>query len=178
MSFFANIFNGIDLGGNSLLILVFFVVGFGYGMLMGKNRLSLVMLAGYFSLIITRAIPWKTFGFFGDKGPDANIQIFIFLAIILAIFFAAPYSGISSVIRVSSRGRSKWWQNLILGVLQLGFLISVIISFVPIKNIGAWNPLIEQFFIGEIARFLWLLFPLAALMALKKKRSYSYGDEE
>lgn len=178
MSFFANILNSINLGSNSLLILAFLIMGFGYGMLMGKNRLSLVMLAGYFSLIITKAIPWKTFGLLGAEGPATNIQIFIFLAIILAIFFLAPHSGLSSVIRVSGRGRASWWQNLIMGVLQLGFLISILISFLPAKNIAELSPLINQFFAEEPAKFLWLLLPLLAVFALKKRRYYSYGDDE
>ena len=178
MSFFANIFSSINLSSNTLLILAFLVMGFGYGMMMGKNRLSIVMLAGYFSLVINKAIPWELFGLFEAEGPSTNIQIFLFLAVILAIFFLAPHSGISSVIRVSGRGSSRWWQNLILGVLQMGFLISIVISFLPDKNIAELNPIIKQFLVEEPARFLWLVLPLVGLMALKKRRLYNYGDDD
>lgn len=179
MSFLANIFSGIDLGSNWLLILVFLGIGFGYGLALGKNRLNLITLAAYFSLVITRAIPWKQLGFLGIKSmPDTNVQVFVFLAIILAIFFLAPHSGLGSAIRISGRGRANWWQLLILGALQLGFLISIVISFLPVKTIADLNPLIKQFFGDELARFFWLILPLTAIFVLKKRKKYSYGEDE
>jgi hypothetical protein len=179
MSFFSNTLNGVDFKSDWLLILIFLGVGFGYGLALGKNRLNLITLASYFSLLITRAIPWKQLDFLGIKSaPNINVQIFLFLAIILAIFFLASHSGLGSLIRISGRGQASWWQILILGVLQIGFLISAIISFLPNKIITDLNPLIKEFFSDELARFLWLILPLIAIFVLKKRKKYSYREDE
>ncbi len=179
MSFFANIMDIVRTGGNWLLILVFLGAGFGYGMVMGRNRLNLLALGGYFSLVIVKFLPWKELGFLGVKeAPTSNIQVFLFLAIILGIFFYAPHSAFGSVAKIHGRGKGNLWQLAIIGILQLGFLASVIISFLPAKTIADFDPLFKQFFAGELARFLWLLLPIVAMFILKKRKTYSYGDED
>jgi len=174
MSFFSDIISSINLGGNWLLILVFLAGGAAFGIVLGKNRLGLIILSAYLSLIITKFIPWKVF--LGTEGTaDVNMQIFLFFAIILAIFFVAPHSGLSGTLRISGRGSSKFWQVAILGVLELGFLTSVVISFL---SLGIQSDLgqLGQFFADPLAQFLWLVLPLVGIMVLKKKRTY-LGEE-
>ncbi|MBI4708880.1 MAG: hypothetical protein HY764_01595 [Candidatus Portnoybacteria bacterium] len=180
MSFFSSIFNFVNSSGNLLLVLLFLAAAFGYGMALGKNRLNLVTIAIYFSLAITKSIPWSRVDFLATKdgSPNTNIQIFIFLAIILAIFFLGPHSALGSTIKISGRGRASWWQLTILGALQLGLLASIIISFLPPKIIADLDPLIKQFFISAEAQFLWLFLPIAAMFILKKRRKYGAREEE
>lgn len=179
MSFFANILGSIDLGSNWFLIFLFLAIGFGYGLALGKNRLNLIALAAYFSLLITSFIPWKQLGFLGVSSvPDANVLIFLFLALILAIFFLAPYSGFASVVRLSGRGRASFWQLWVLGIFQIGFILSAAISFMSDKALSDLSPILKDFFAAPLARFVWLLLPLVAMFALKRRRTYSYRDEE
>jgi len=171
MNFFASIQDKIGLTGNWLLILLVLAVGFGYGIALGKNRLNLITLATFFSLALSKAIPWTSFGFLGIKSaPNLSVQIFLFLAIILAIFFIAPHTGMVSVARITGRGRASWWQLGIFGILQLGLLISIVVSFLPTKTIEDLNPLFKQFFITDEVRFLWLLLPIVAMMVLRKRK--------
>jgi len=175
MSFLSDITSSINLGGNWLLILVFLAGGAAFGIGLGRNRLSLIVFSSYFSFVICKFIPWDVF--LGPKGaPDVNVVVFLFFAIILTIFFAAPYSGLSGSLRISGRGRSSFWQVSILGALEVGFVVSAIISFLPAKTVADFA-LAEQFFAGPLAQFLWLVLPLAGLMALKKRRSYLTGEE-
>jgi hypothetical protein len=175
MSFLSDIISSINLSGNWLLILVFLAGGAAFGIGLGRNRLSLIVFSSYFSFIICKFIPWSVF--LGSKGaPDVNVQIFLFFAIILTIFFAAPYSGLSGSLRISGRGRSYFWQVAILGALEVGFIVSAVISFLPEKTVADLGSLAEQFFAGRLAQFLWLVLPLVGLMALKKRRSY-LGEE-
>lgn len=179
MSFFANIMDMVRTGGNWLLILVILGAGSGYGIVMGRNRLNLIALGGYFSFIIVKFLPWKELSFLGVKEtPDSNIQVFLFLAIILGIFFCTPYSAFGSVIKVRGRGKGSLWQLAIFGILQLGFLASAVILFLPTKTIADFDLFFKQFFAGELARFLWFLLPILAMFLLKKRKTYSYGDEE
>jgi len=177
MSLFSGIFSAINIGSNWLLILLFLAAGLGYGMVMGRNRLGLITLAGYFSLLVSKAIPWVSFGF--SKGlPDSNVLIFIFLATILGVFFLAPHSGLGATLRVSGRGKASWWQLLIIGTTQIGFLASAIISFLPDTTIADLSPFLKQFFVNDLTRFFWIAMPMLALLALKKRRTYTYSDEE
>ncbi len=179
MSFFANIMDIVRTGGNWLLILVFLGAGFGYGMVMGRNRLNLIALGGYFSFVIVKFLPWKELGFLNvGEVPDSNIQIFLFLAIILGIYFYAPHSAFGSVAKIHGRGKGSLWQLVILGILQLGFLASVVFSFLPAKTFADINPIFKQFFADDLFRFLWLLLPILAMFILKKRKTYSYGDED
>lgn len=179
MTFFADIMNVVRTGGNWLLILVFLGAGIGYGIVMGRNRLNLIALGGYFSFLIVKFLPWKELNFLGIKeAPGSNIQIFLFLAIILGMYFFAPHSAFSSVVKVRGRGRGNWWQLATFGILQLGFLASVIVSFLPAKTVIDLGPLFTQFFSNDLSRFLWLFLPIAAMFLLKKRKAYSYGDEE
>lgn len=151
-------------------------------MALGRNKLGLVALAGYISLILTKSIPWVQLGFVDNKGvarADSNIQVFIFLAIIIAIFLLAPHSGLGAVLKSSGRGgRGGWWQIFILGVAELGFLVSAVFSFLPKETVVDLGTLATQFFWNDLPRFIWLLLPLLAMLALKKRRTYNYTDEE
>ncbi|OGZ34696.1 MAG: hypothetical protein A2Y98_02785 [Candidatus Portnoybacteria bacterium RBG_19FT_COMBO_36_7] len=176
MSFFSDIISSVNLGGNWLLILIFLAGGAAIGIGLGRNRLGLIIFSSYFSFIICKFIPWSVF--LGSKGvPDVNVRIFLFLAIILGIFFAAPYSGLSGNMRISGRGRSSFWQVAILGALEVGFIISAIVSFMPKETMTDLGQLAERFFISPLAQFIWLVLPLLGLMALKKKRSYLTGED-
>lgn len=177
MSLFSDIASSINLGGNWLLILIFLGAGFVGGAALGRSRLNLILLSSYLSFIINKFIPWKVFLSPGTL-PDPNVQTFIFLAVILTIFFFGPHSGFSSMIKIGGRGRGSWWQLGILGALLLGFLVSAVISFLPAKTLSDLSPLIKQYFSDPLPQFLWLLLPLVAAFVLKKKRMYSYGDED
>jgi hypothetical protein len=174
MSFLSNIASSINLGGNWLLFLVILAAGAFLGIALGRNRLGLVIFAGYFSFIISKAIPWKVFL---GRDPDVNVQIFIFFAIILGIFFIAPYSGLSGNLRISGRGRSSFWQVAILGILEVGFVINCVVSFLPKQTVTDLGALFLQFFYNQPAQFIWLVLPLVGIMALKKKRSYMTQEE-
>ncbi|OGZ34253.1 MAG: hypothetical protein A2174_03575 [Candidatus Portnoybacteria bacterium RBG_13_41_18] len=176
MSFFSDIAGTINLGANWLLILIFLVVGGGAGLVLGGNRVGLITLATYFSYIFNKAIPWRVF--LSEKNvPAPNVQTFLFLAVILVIFFLAPRSGLNSFVRVSGRGRANWLQLAILGVLELGFLISAVISFLPANTTADLSLVFKRFFVDDLTRFLWIILPLVAMMILKKRRSYGYGEE-
>ena len=162
-----------------IMALVFLGVALVYVLSMGKNRLVIVMLGVYLSYFITRSIPWKDLTFLGmPTGPDSTVQIFIFLALALSFFFAIPRSAFKSSLRLGGRGRGVWWQILILSILQIGLIIALVISFLPLKTIVFLSPLSQSIFIGGVAQFLWLLLPILAIMFLGGARQSYYNDEE
>ena len=154
-----------------LIILFFLIVAFIYALSMGKNRLVVVILGTYLSLILTKGLPWSELSFAGIKEtPSSTVQIFIFLAIILGFYFLIPHSALSSALRLRGRGRSSWWQALILSVLQVGLILSIVINFLSGKILAGLSPLAKTIFIGQLAQFLWLLLPIFAIMFLRRRR--------
>lgn len=162
-----------------IMVLVFLGVALVYGLSMGKNRLVIVMLGVYLSYFITRAIPWKDLTFLKmPTGPDSTAQIFIFLALAPGFFFAIPHSAFRGSLRLGGRRRGIWWQILILSILQIGLILALSISFLPIKTITFLSPLAQLVFIGGMAQFLWLLLPILAIMFLGGNRQASYNNDE
>jgi len=161
-----------------IMALVFLGVALVYGLSMGRNRLVTVTLGAYLAYFIAQAIPWKELTFLGIKNsPDSTVQIFIFLALILGFFFAIPRSAFKSSLRLGGRGRGNWWQVLILSILQIGLILALSISFLPIKTVVFLSPLAQSVFIGGIAQFLWLLLPILAIMFLGGSRqTYNYEE--
>lgn len=172
--------NGFSLADSSVwvLLLIFLGAAFVYGFSMGRNRLTVVMLGVYFSFILTRAIPWQALGFLGmGKSPASTVLIFIFLALILGFYFLIPHSSFRSVIKSQGRRRSGFWQVLVLGILQIGLILEIVISFLPDKVMAGLSPLAQLIFEGQAAQFLWLFLPILAMMFLRSRQQYGSYDE-
>lgn len=154
-----------------LVIVIFIGVAFLYGLTLGKNRLIILLLSTYFSLVIVGSIPWRIIlTIFGLKDlPSPTFKIFLFLAIILFFLFLIPHSVLGSSLGLGKHSRSSWFQILILSVLQIGLLASIILSFLSPKVIIDLNPLVKQFFLGQMPQFFWLSMPILAMIFLRRK---------
>jgi len=160
-----------------LLVLIFLAVALVYGLTMGRNRLVIVMLGVYFSWLLTRAIPWKELTWLGIKeAPASTIQIFIFLALVLGFYFLIPHSALRYAMKLGGRGRGAWWQILVLSVLQIGLVLAMVMSFLPVKVTAGLSPLARTIFTGSLAQFVWLLLPITAIMFLRGRQQYSYEE--
>jgi len=180
MNFSAISLSSINFSGSWdwVMILIFLAVALVYGLAMGRNRLVIVMLGVYFSFLLTRAIPWKELTFLGLKdAPDSTVQIFIFLALVLGFYFAIPHSALRYAMKLGGKGRSSWWQVLILSVLQIGLILAMVIAFLPVKVSAGLSPLAQIIFIGPLAYFSWILLPILAIMFLGgRHQQYSYDE--
>lgn len=164
---------------NWIMVLIFLGAALVYGLSMGRNRLITVTLGVYLSYILAKSIPWRELSFLETKNgaPDSTVQIFIFAALILAFYFAIPHSALKSALRMGGRGRGRWWQIMILSILQIGLILSLAISFLPAKTVTAVSPLAQRVLTDAIARFLWLLLPILAMMFLGGGRpAYDYEE--
>lgn len=149
------------------------VAVFLYGMTSGKGKVLVLLLSTYFSFFITALAPWRQIGEFLNQGknfPSATFEVFVFLALVLAFCFLIPHSAIGLIARVSKGGRSAWWQIGVFSVLEAGFLSVAILSFLPAKDVAGLNPLINQFFTGEMPKFIWTLLPVLAIVFLRRGR--------
>lgn len=147
---------------------------FAYGIFSGKGKIFTLLLATYFSFLITTLAPWKQIGdFFNYEKdfPSATFQAFIFLILIVAFCFLLPHSVLGSVSRIGrGGGRGSWWQAAVFSFLEVGLLSSIILSFLPAKNLTDINYLFKQFFIGQMPYFIWMFLPILALTFLRRGR--------
>jgi len=165
------------LPGDWLMALIFLAVAVVYGLAMGRNRLTIVMLGCYFSYILTLAIPWKEMAFLGVKSaPSSTAQIFIFFVLLLGFYFMLPHSAFSSALRLRGRRSSSWWQAMVFSILQVGLILQMAISFLSVKATASLSSLAQTIFVGQAAQFVWLLLPILAMMFLKGRRHYDVSE--
>ena len=63
-------------------------------------------------------------------------------------------------------GRGGYLSVLLLGLCQAGFLVTLILSFLPSSAVTAWaSPAIEFTFLHDTARSLWAISSVASLAA-------------
>ena len=159
-----------------IIVLAFVAVALIYGLSMGRNRLVIIILGTYFSFLLVNYFPWQFLDSIDLKQtPTSTIQIFLFLAIILAFYFLIPHSALGSALKLRGRGRANWWQSLLLSFVQIGLILSIITGFLPENISSGISPFAKIIFVGDLARFLWLLLPIVAIMFLRK-RGYEIAD--
>ncbi len=151
-----------------LFIIIFFVVAiFIYGFALGRERVLVILTSIYISLAITTNLPFindtmsKKFGL----GPVFVLQILVFLGCIAGVFFLLSRLG-----ALSGFGGSPSMPLIgLFSVLQVGLLISTVLSFLPKTALASLSSLTKFAFTSDIGHFLWILAPIAALYLLRQK---------
>jgi len=170
----ANFHIGAASGWDLFIILVFLIVVFVYGFFLGRNRMIILLLSSYFSLIISQVIPWSRLTSLGwlslGQGPSSSFRILVFLGMILLFYFLIPRSVLSSSLRIKKRGDASWLQLFILSIVQLGLLAVVILSFLSIEAVTNFSPLVKKIFIGLEAQFIWLTLPILTVVLMRRKK--------
>jgi len=165
---------GTASGWDLFIILVFLIAVFVYGFFLGRNRMVLLLLSSYFSLIISQVIPWSrltSLGWLGlGQGPSASLKILVFLGLILLFYFLIPRSILSSSLRIKKRGDASWLQLFILSIVQISLMVVVILSFLSAEVIANFSPLVKKIFIGPEAQFIWLTLPILTIALMRRKR--------
>lgn len=173
-SFLASFQIGTATGWDIFIIFIALIAIFIYGFVLGKNRMILILLSSYFSLTIMKFLPWERLAAINWLGigssPAPSLKMLIFLSLILFFFIFIPRSILSSVLRIRKRGEASWVQLLILGILQVGLLISIILSFLPNQVTSEITPLINRIFLSAGAQFIWITLPLLVITLMKKQK--------
>lgn len=167
---FAKLFSSIP-SWDIIIIIGGVAVIFFYGWNIGKNRLFAALLSMYLSYILVLSLPWDKITFIKIKPVDLpNYQVFIFLAIAIAMLFLLPRSGLGASLRLYKRIQGRWYEILIFSVLQVGLLICLIASFLPIKLLNGIHPMLVKYFTSEELKFWWLFLPIVALILVGRRR--------
>ena len=151
-----------------LFILLFFVAaGVLYGLTLGRARVLFVLMSLYIGLAISTNLPFineessQRLGF----GSVAFLQIAVFLVCMVGLFLLFARAGALSTFS-SDAGIV---QIIVFSFLQVGLLISTVLSFLPETALASLGPFTKTLFATDNARFLWMLAPLVAMFFMKKK---------
>jgi len=174
-NFLASISVGAATGWDIFILLIFLIAVFVYAYSLGRNRLVLLLICTYFSLSILRAVPWEgisSWSWLGiEDGPSSSTEILIFLTLILAFYFLIPRSILTSTFRIRKRGEASWPQLFILGIVQMGLLVMIILSFLPAETVAGLGPILKKLFIGGEAYFFWILLSIFTVVLMRRKKS-------
>ncbi|MFO0704986.1 MAG: hypothetical protein U0517_03440 [Candidatus Andersenbacteria bacterium] len=165
-----------------LFIILFFVAAaFIYGMSLGRDRIVVILVSIYMALAVVNYAPFLD-KFSGTIGLDQIfvVKISTFVITFLGLFFLL---GRSALMRTIAKGNEDGGliQVLVFSFLHIGLLISVTLSFLPIELSAELAQLTRKFFVGDVARFFWVVAPIIAMIIFgrspKRQRTPRELDE-
>jgi cbb3-type cytochrome oxidase subunit 3 len=157
------------------LVILLFLLGGGFllGILLGRNRVFLLLLGSYISFALMMVIPFKIiFPEYFDNEENFVVTIVAFLVLIGIVYFLLSRSMKKSL--KNSAGKSLF-QVFFLSLFFIGIVVSVVFMFFPEDLIKAFSPLILQIFNTITARVLWLVIPLIFIGIFKGRQTIVRG---
>ena len=158
-----------------IILVVFGLAVFVLGFALGRDRLVAIMISTYIALAVATNFPYvdKLTELMEKTGVTA-LRLSTFL-----VLFAATFVMLSRSMLLQSLTNlsGSWWQVIILAVLQVGLLISIVLSFLPSEVLEQFSIFTQTLFLSDLAKFAWITLPVLALAAFKgKKKRNRYSD--
>ena len=150
-----------------LLLLFFFAAIFIYGLVVGRNRIIVLLLASYPAVLISEQIPYPN-SFLESLNVLQAIFLksFSFFVLVLFIFWILGKAGFSRKELTKKTG-----QVILLSFIGVGLWASIIFGYVISLNaeIIKLAPLTQLLFGSNLAHLVWLIFPIGALYWFEKR---------
>lgn len=153
--------------GNLLVIAIFLVVIGIYGFMMERHNMLINLLALYLGVLLVNFFPTNMVGMSWVNEWWGMLAVLLCSIILATIFLRWTH-----LFRVSYTYNFivRWWQATVSACLYAGLLISVILSVLPTDFLRFFSDSFLQFFVSELAVFLWLVIPLVGLLFIRHKR--------
>lgn len=152
-----------------LFVFLFFVIGsLLYGFSLGRDRIIVIMVAVYMALAVVGNAPIiNQINLAFNFNESVVLKISFFLGVFVVLFFLLSRSALLKTIG-ENNASGKWWQVILFSILQIGLLISITMSFLPIDILASFSQFTRDFFISDLGKSAWLIAPIA-FMALSPK---------
>ena len=150
-----------------LLLLFFFTAVFLYGLVIGRNRMIVLMLASYPAALINQFIPYpENFLANLNTAQFLFLKSFSFFILTLIIFWIFKKSGFSR-----KELTKKIGQVLFLSFLNVGLWANIIFGYASTLSSEAVKlaPLTKLLFGSNLAHLAWLGLPVVVLYWLERK---------
>ena len=150
------------------LIILLFLIGGGFllGILIGKNKIFLMLLGSYISSAILGVVPIKKmFPNFFIQEENFVVLIILYLVLIGIVYF------IFSRASKKARNRGFWsiFQIFFYALFLVGIVLSMVFSFLPKDLISQFSSLTLNIFNTSLARTLWFVIPLIFIGIFRRK---------
>ncbi len=144
-----------------LLLLFFFFAVFVYGLVVGRNRMIVLLMASYPAALINEYLPYSQQ--FLQRLNILQIlflKSFVFFILVLVVFWILNKAGFSR-----KEISKKTGQVIFLSFLNVGFWANVIFDYALKISEEAVKlaPLTRLLFGSAVSHFIWLLLPVLAL---------------
>ena len=150
-----------------LLLLFFFASVFIYGVVVGRNRIIVLLLASYPATLINEYIPYPK-NFLNNLNVFQTIFLksFGFFVLTIFIFWIFKKSGFSR-----KELNKKTGQVLFLSFLNVGLWANVVLGYVMVFNAELIKlaPLNLLLFGSNWSHFIWLVLPILVLYWLERR---------
>jgi len=160
----------VNLNITSWEIIVFaflFAGGFLLGLMLGKDKLFLMLLGGYVSSAILSIVPLKKLlpSVFNIE-ENFVVTIVLFLLLIGIVYFIFS----KSILKAKRKISRAIFQTFFYGIFLVGIIVSMIFSFLPADLISQFSSLPLQIFNTTLARVLWFVIPLIFVGIFRSKK--------
>lgn len=142
------------------LILVLLVLSTVFWLLVGRFRLHNFLINIYIALAILQVVPADIM----DFSKNSSVLVFLILVVLLTLLNKYLFD-----IHQSGSGLALW-QVFVMSFFEVVLLLSIIISFLPVKEAAIYiskNSL--SYFSDPIWRLTWMVLPLAFLVFVKRR---------
>ncbi len=159
------------------IILFFIAAAFIYGMSLGRDRIVVILVSIYMALAVVNYAPYLE-KFSGSVGLESIfvVKISTFVITFLGLFFLLGRSALMRTIAGGRNDDGNILQVLVFSFLHIGLLISVTLSFLPIELSAHLAELTRKFFVGDIARFFWVVSPILAMIVFGRSPRRQRAD--
>lgn len=139
------------------------------GILLGRNRVFLLLLGSYISLALMTVIPFKKiFPEYFDNEENFVVTIVAFLVLIGIVYFLLSRSLRKSLKKSANK---SLFQVFFLSLFFIGIVVSVVFLFFPKDLIKEFSPMVLKIFNTSTARILWLVIPLIFIGIFKGRQT-------
>lgn len=150
-----------------LILLFFFFSVFVYGLMVGRNRIIVLLLASYPAVLINEYIPYpKNFLANLNIAQTIFLKSFVFFVLAIFVLWILKKSGFSR-----KELSKKTGQVLFLSFLNVGFWANIVFGYISTTSAEAVKlaPLTKLLFGSDSAHFIWFILPILVLYWFEKK---------
>lgn len=144
-----------------------FAGGFLLGLMLGKDKLFLMLLGSYVSSAILSIVPLKKLlpSIFNIE-ENFVIMIVLFLLLIGIVYFIFS----KSILKAKRKTSRAFFQTFFYGIFFVGIVVSMVFSFLPADLISQFSSLPLEIFNTSLARVLWFVIPLIFVGIFRNKK--------
>ncbi len=165
---YQSLLNSVNFHNPSWSAFIFFfwaIAAVIYSFSSGRGRILSILIAVYMAELLVIQAPFLSTVVDAKFGFGLYLARLITFLVLFAIFFLVLSKYVFRT-SLETRRISSWFFSLLFAILQVGFLISVILSFLPPDIKAGFAPLVTFVFLSNTAEFIWLLLPIAFLFLI------------